>query len=303
MWGNSGDATLIGDDTLQDVNVVLGDPKSDTYWGGYFDFANNWRKSRQAASNEALVFFLNMRLLATARNFLLSSLVHETMHMVNGYQRTVKLGVSHESWLEETTAMMSEDIVVPGLLKDEQGLPYDDIGASRLPFFMWIGGGYSYTANSTGTDLYTYAHGGVLGAFVNRRYGTGLFKRLLTDCSDYNAGQDSYTCFDTAVKNAGGSGMSAEIAQLAASAMSPLTPAQSPAGYGFPQRLEGSYLMPTLDPSVHRGFHQDHSPMLGSTFGATTCVYISDTVPAGSSRYRRNGVIVPSGATLELVIR
>lgn len=300
VWGEHADAGLIGDGPLQDVNVILGDPGQDTFWGGYYSLGNSYLKSTYAGSNEALAFFLNVRLMGSSKLFLMSSLVHEAMHMVNAYQRTIKRGLMHESWLEETTAMMAEDIVVASLLKNNDGQPHNDMTTGRIPGYMGWSGSYGYIGPGWGGG--TYAAGGSFGAFLNRRYGLGLFKRVLNECSGYSITQNSYQCIDQSIKALGGQGFADEFARMAVALMAPLSAAEAPPGFSYPLVQEGIYMLTAFDPTLYMSSHRDNSIRHYEDFQRTSLAYISDAVPSGSSRYRRNGIVVPVGATLSVVI-
>lgn len=300
VWGTHGDPDLIQDEPLQDVNVILGDPGADTGWGGYFSFGNAYLTSKYADSNQALAFVINVHSLDRMKLFLLSSLVHEAMHMANAYQRTVKRGLRHESWLEETTAMMAEDIVVAGLLKNSSGTPYNDISYSRIPSYMSFTGSFGYIGPSWG--LGTYAAGGSFGAFLNRRYGIGLFKQLQDVCNDYTASQTSYRCVDQTIKTMGGQGFADEFARMGITLMAPLSAAETPPGYGYPMVMDGKFTLTAFDPAASPSFHLANSTKYYEEFQRTSMSYISDSVPSGSTRYRRNGAVVPAGSTLSVII-
>jgi hypothetical protein len=51
--------------------------------------------------------------------------------MINFYQRAIVRGTDHDTWLEETSAMMGEDI----LNKRMSGGTFNKIAESRLPAF------------------------------------------------------------------------------------------------------------------------------------------------------------------------
>ena len=300
VWGTHADANLISDATLQDVNVVIGDPGSDTGWGGYYSFANSMTKAQYPNSNEALAFFLNSRLLPGSKLYLMSSLVHEAMHMANAYQRTVRNGWQHESWLEETTAMMAEDIVVPALLNDSAGRPYNDIANGRIPPYMSWSGSFGYIGPGWGGG--TYAAGGSFGAFLTRRFGLDMFRRLLTQCTDGNGTQTSYQCADQAIKGLGGAGFADEFARMGAVLMTPLSLAEQPEGYGYPQMFAGNYLLTSFEPTKSPQWHLPNYTQYDQEVQRTSMAYITDGVPSGTTRYRRLGIVVPVGATLSVII-
>lgn len=196
--------------------------------------------------------------------------------------------------------MMAEDIVVSSLLKDGRGAPYNDITSGRVPHYMSSTGSFGYMGPTWGTG--TYAAGGSFGAFLNRRYGLGLFKQLLNTCADHTAGQTSYQCVDQVIQALGGKGFADEFARLGVSLMTPLSAAETPAGYGFPLVQEGKFTLIAFDPATSSAAHQPNSLKSYEEFQRTSMSYISDAVPSGFTRYRRNGVRVPAGSTLSVVI-
>lgn len=135
VWGtvSPADAPFLISDSpaLQDVNVVFLEvpgEASSKVWAGYFWGGNNFRKSAGtafASSNEALAFFIDASLLKTSagyRSYLGSALLHELTHMANFYQRSVFRGTSNDTWLEETTATMIDDIVPPAVTPDHYSI-------------------------------------------------------------------------------------------------------------------------------------------------------------------------------------
>lgn len=112
---------LINDSAgLQDINVVILNVPSNTGWAGYFAAFNNVLKTYKdpspskidySSSNQALAFFVNATSIKNDPDYVKSTLLHESTHMINFYQRAILRGVDHDTWLEETSAMMSEDIL------------------------------------------------------------------------------------------------------------------------------------------------------------------------------------------------
>ena len=44
-----------------------------------------------------------------------STILHEMTHLVNFYQRSLMIGSPYDTWLEEMSAMMTEDIIAPAV--------------------------------------------------------------------------------------------------------------------------------------------------------------------------------------------
>ncbi|MDY7538334.1 PKD domain-containing protein [Undibacterium sp. RTI2.1] len=294
---------LINDNSgLQDINVVILNVPSDTKWGGYFYALNNELKKYEPKSNEALAFFVNAISIKNDLNYIKSTLLHESTHMINFYQRAIVRGVDHDTWLEETSAMMSEDIFANISLGGT-----DKMTAVRIPGYLKSGGGVNYIK---WTDLATssYAMGGSFGAFINRRYGVVLAKQLVTNCNDNINGTSSptsYTCLDTLIKSLGGNGIADEFVKFGASIFGGMPGAGLPTGFGFPSASYvdngTTYSFGAIDiGSLAKTFQPAVATSLSAGFTATTQTYLKDSITSGT--YTKNSVVVPSGTSVTLVI-
>lgn len=303
VWGAaaSRQSTVIQDapGSLQDVNVVLLNVPASAQWAGYFYGGNNLLKSSLATSNEALAFFINADQIKADLKFATSTLMHESTHMVNFYQRAVARDVVHDTWLEETSAMMTEDIVTPTVVN-----AYNKVLSYRLPIYLATGGNVSYINWTTQSDASpNYAVGGGFGAFLNRRYGLSIFQQLVTACSDGNPATPaltSYTCLDGLIKANGGVGFSDEFSRFGATVFGQLPAVGTPAGYGYPSTAAGSYLLQGADLSALRPVSA--APLV-TAFAATSHTFQRDSIAAGQGSYVRNGVVVPAHTSLVLVIK
>jgi hypothetical protein len=294
-WGSHSYSVLISDSpSKQDLNVVMV-PSKEGY-GGYFWSLNAFDTDDQR-SNKALAFFINVsgfsgdNTPSSTVNYYISTLVHEMMHMVNFYQRNVRRGSSHATWLEETSAMMSEDIVTPTVVSG-----YNKIVTERIPNYMQTGGDVSYI-NWSQLSRNNYAIGGTFGSFMNRRYGLSFFKALQT------CGSDSYACVDSFVNLNGGGNFANEFARMGASIFSLLSGANLPANYGFPSRVEGEYTLSAVDIASLSRMRPNSGSTLSSGFRATSQTFIEDSVGPGRSSYTRNGVLVPAGTSITVIVR
>lgn len=253
VWGpgSSRYTNLIQDTpgSPQNVNVVLLNVPASSTWAGYFFGGNNLLKTASASSNEALAFFINADQVKLDINFVTSTLLHESTHMVNFYQRSVVRGVIHDTWLEETSAMMTEDIVVPTVVNG-----YDKILVERLPAYLATGGNVSYINWPTlANSAPNYAIGGGFGAFLNRRYGLSIYQQLVTSCSDgvsANAALTSYACLEGLIQAGGGVSFSDEFARFGATALGQLPVIGTPRGYGYPATVAGAYSLQAKDLSA-----------------------------------------------------
>lgn len=303
VWGaaSSSFPSVIQDapGALQDVNVVLLNVPASSGWAGYFFGGNNLLKTASASSNEALAFFINADQVKADLNFATATLLHESTHMVNFYQRTVARGVEHDTWLEETSAMMTEDIVVPAVVNG-----YNKILSERLPAYQGSGGNVSYINWPTlASANLNYAIGGGFGAFLNRRYGLSIYQQLVTSCSDGVADMPaltSYACLDGLIKAGGGRGFSDEFARFGATVFGQLPAAGAPGGYGYPGTVSGAYTLQAMDLS---SLGRLPAAALAAGYAATSQTYQRDTLGAGKTSYVRSGVTVPANTTLMLVIK
>lgn len=304
VWGGSEVANrpwLVQESAAQpqDMNIVITNHMgADSGAAGYFYGLNNsyrWRSSRYANSNEALAFFMSGTGLASNPTFYTSTLVHELTHMVNYHQRSIQRGVAHDTWLEETSAMATEDLlaetVTPGVNK---------IVGSRLPSYLRSGGSTSMIDWLDSADTVNYGVGGSLAAFLNRRYGSIWARQLVTDCG---SSATSYTCLDTLLKRAGSDGLADEWERLGSSVFGGMPQRHAPWGYGFPQvQWDGFWLMGA--DTAQQANSRKAAPLDGLTrFGSTGHTYLDDSVPVGATRYVRRGVRVPAGTVLTVVLR
>jgi hypothetical protein len=283
---------------LQDVHIVVTDQMGAAGdVAGYFYGLNNSlrsRSSRYANSNEALAFFISGSGLARDPTFYASTLVHELTHMVNYHQRSVRRGTAHDSWLEETSAMATEDLlaetITPGANK---------IIRSRMPSYVRSGAGVALVDWASSTDSVNYGVGGSFAAFLNRRYGSSWAQQIVTACD----GVTSYACLDTLLRRLGGEGLADEWERLGTTLFGGMPQRHAPVGYGLPQtQLEGFWLMG--GDTVELAGTRKAAPVQSLTrFGRTSHTYLDDQVPAGSTRYQRRGVLVPAGTVLTVVVR
>jgi PKD repeat protein len=280
----------------QDVNVVFLGVPPEVAWGGYFWGGNDFLATFRTGSNEALAFFINAPDARGSTSYYVSVLVHELTHMVNFYQRYIVNRADHATWLEETSAMMSEDIVTPAI---ESG--YSDIPGQRLVPYLRGGGAVSLVSWPDNVPRPNYNMGGSLAAFLDRRYGTAVYQGLVA-CPGTTA-TASYACLDGLIRTNGGAGFADELARMGASAFAALPATGVPDGFGFPQKTTGAYTLAGIDLAGSASQVQDPATALGSVFTATTHTYAVDTVAAGRTTYARTGIVVPPKTTVLLVIR
>jgi Peptidase M30 len=308
VWGSNAARypnDVIQDTVKQDINIVVLNVPINTGWAGYFYGLNNFLKTAGADfvySNEALVFFINANQLQASLNFTLSTLLHETAHMVNFYQRSITRGYEHDTWLEETSAMMTEDIIAPTIIKNADGSGYNKIATTRLPGYLGTGGAVSYI-NWPDLSSSNYHMGGAFGAFLNRRYGLALYKQLVTACVDGTATTTSYGCLDSLIKTNGGVGFADEFTRFGASMFGTLPAVGAPAGYGFPAVTSLGYTLMPIDVASMVSLLPVSPSPLTSGFTATTHSYVRGTLAAGVTTYSRRNIVVPANTSVSVVVK
>jgi PKD repeat protein len=295
-WGPTNFPNLISDSpALLDINVVILDVPNNPGWAGYFDPVNTYKVTSQADSNEALAFFINANSVQSSLNFVTSTLIHEATHMINFYQRGVLRNNDHDTWLEETTAMMNEDILANAVFAGA----YSKI-LGRTNSYLSTGGAVAYsvwpTLTSSGGN---YNIGGAFGGYLNRRYGLSIAKQLVTSCADSGTAASSYSCLDSIIKSNGGTGYADDFARFGASIFARLPSTGQPLGYGYPAKTDGGYTLSAF--SLTNPLPAPAA--LASGYTATTHTYQTDTVAAGKTAYVRNGVVVPANTSLIVVVQ
>ncbi len=322
VWGSVPDAyyssTSIADTATQkqNVNIVILDPGVGADWGGYFYSLNNrlqTTSSLYANSNEALVFFVNAR---QSLNYTQSVLIHELTHMINYYQRFILNKDVYESWLEETTAMMTQDIFdnptqFLNLLNRSACLPI----VCDVQSYATSGAGISYFNWPETISNNHYYMGAAFGAYLNRRFGPNIYLQLTTDCYTAPANTSGRTCLDMLIKANGGESFDAEFARFGASVFGRMGGAGEPTNFGYPaksgsvvlKRTNGagvispimSYSLSAIDLSSMA----IPNPTALTGFPYSTHTYRIDTVANGKTSYIRNNVSVPAKTSLTVVVK
>lgn len=301
-WGtHSYPSDLIG--ASQDIHIIVSNLTRDQRAGGllgYFDPANNFLATRLANSNEALLFFVDSESLAANplwQNVIVSTLAHELVHMINFYQRTVLKStgssvVQYDTWLEEMTAMMAQDIV------DTRLGSYHTLRDTWFP--GWVASG-AYNCNLTtykeDEPCFSYDVGGSFSGYLLRQYGTGLF-RSLAQSGEIN----SVTALDQAIRKYAADDGFAESLRRWGSAIALLDGSASPSRFGYPQRTETVggvlYTLPAINGVDYASLRS--VPALPSSLQpyahAAQIMSITDTI------FTRK-VTIPAGTAFTLVIQ
>ena len=293
-WGSHSYNNLIKDTATakQDINVIFVKTSVSAGWAGYFYGGNNFTSTASNPSNEALAFFINTNGIPSDVDYYVSTLFHEATHMVNFYQNDVKLSKTRQTWLEETSAMMTEDLVTPAVTG------YNKIISYRLPAYLGTGGNISL---NTWPDLSSnhYHMGGAFGAFLNRQYGINIYKQIVSGCISGSAKTDSYACLDSVLLNNGSFGIKEELTRMGATLYARMPAAATPAGYGYGAKSYGAYSLAGVDLTAFT----ISSPISVSTYNSMSQTYLNETIATGKTRYIRNNVVIPAGTNLQVTIK
>ncbi len=299
VWGGvpPGLGTLLISDTptLQDVNVVFLEVQTSVNWAGYFYGCNNFRRGADArcgATNEALAFFIDSGQVKVSRSYIGSALLHELTHMVNFYQRAVSRNIPNDTWLEETTATMTDDMVTPLATPDHVTI----LPGQRILPYVRSGGAISLTSWQYPVQN-SYALAGAFAGLVDRRYGTAILTGTI-GCA--GSGVD---CVDGLIAASGGTSFEDDFGRAGASTLGLFPAVGVPAGYGYPQKTSGVYTIPAIDVSQYASSRKPIATSLLAGFEGGSHTYQLDTIPAGSTVYTRTGVAVPAGTSVLLVIQ
>ncbi len=304
VWGSHTYSNLIGG-TDRPIDIVIlnfdsnGQPFGEV---GYFYSRNAIKQVPiiNPYSNESVSLYLDAETLylggADGLREMLVTMAHEAMHMQNFYRRSVLKGPAHmfAEWLDEASAMMMEDFA--SLSIDEE---YNTIRDVRLPEYI------GYKAGSYNCSLITwtpyaescesYAVSGSFGGFLNRQLGLDFYKAMLTDFSSTN----SASVLDSAIRSVEPTSSLGEQLRRFAATSGALMKSPSPAGYGFPERVDGPFTLPVIDPQTLLP-----SRTLTQSVPATLESYASlPVVRTAVSGIYSETVKVPAGTTLSVVIQ
>ncbi len=292
-WGTHDFNDLIGPNQELDVVLVNFDHDNQPYGlMGYFWSYNNFKRSASTPqSNESLSLYLDTETVyrttgETGLKTQLNTLAHELTHMINFYQRGVVIDNTFDTFLEETTALMMEDVV--GLRVDPD---YHPIRDGRFPDWLNQAG---YNCNLTswdddpGSDCFSYSVNGSFGGYLLRYYGVEFYKQLLRNDSSSN----SITLLDTVIRNVGGLGLADAVRRWGTSIALLPTPG-TPSTFGYPERIDSGYTLPGIHgpdyladrvlpssvPTLLQGYA--HFPVVRTPTGNTYSETIS--VPPGTT--------------------
>lgn len=191
--------------------------------------------------------------------------------------------------------MMTEDLIVPAVTS-----PVIQVVAREyVEPYVRTGGGTSLM-NWGFLSGSSYAAGGSLGAFLNRRYGTAVYVGM----GACRKGTSDYACVDAIVRAQSGLTLEDEFARFGASVFALFPATAIPERYGFPQAsVTGGYVLAPIDVTAYSASRPATAKALGEKFLKTSHTYLVDAVAAGQTSYARAGVSVPKGASLMVIVR
>lgn len=249
-WGEHPFENLIG--AQQPLDIVFFNVDRNGQAGGLagrFSPLNNYLRDPDDEllkySNESLAFEMDTEYLYLLGDFGLqsqiSTLTHELTHMINFYQRGIRMAEEDgrmpyrfDVVVGETVAMMMQDLtdynVDPG---------FHSLYQESMP--LWLGrglGNCSYTLWDADihAPCFGYQQAASFGGYLLRQYGVAFFNGLLFNRSS----TDSLAVLDDAIRRAGGPGF-AEAWRRWGTMAALLPHDASPKGFGMPALSEHGF--------------------------------------------------------------
>lgn len=249
-------------------------------------------------SNESVSLYLDAETLylggPVAFREMHMTMAHEAMHMQNFYRRGVLRGARHvfDRWLEEASATMMEDFA-----SHTVDPAHHSIRDLQFPGYV-VGNMYNCNLTSTAAPFSacdTYAVGGSFGGFLNRQLGLDFYRNLLNDFSSTS----STMVLESAIRSTAPSSSIGDQLRRFAATSGALMRSPSPAGFGFPARVDGGFTLPAIDPQAYLPLRTliQSVPRLLEPYGSLPI-----------SRGAVNGafsetVTIPPGTTLSIVVQ
>lgn len=174
---------------------------------GSFWAKDNYSTAAVPGSNQRIMFYIDSRLYGSeleigetswnSTNYwptsVFSTLAHEFQHMIQFYQKQVKLGAQDatDAWINEMCSMIMEDLVSDPEKMDNpgpRGLTTSDGSAGspgnssgRMPIFNYET--YLQLDKSSGFQLEDYSTAYAFGAWLARNYGGAELLRRVVQCT------------------------------------------------------------------------------------------------------------------------
>lgn len=286
---------------LQDFNIVVFNPPATEDWSGFASAGDvYWRTPLAQYRNEALMVGFNGFYFRDVNfaNFVTSSLVHETMHMINHYQRELSRQKFFSAFLEETIAMMAEDLIPPVVLAS-LGVDFYRT-ESRFSSVLYASDLLSYTNWNSPMTGTLYGIGATFGTTLHRRYGASVLPQLL-QCDNDPLTNGSWTCLDQVIRANGGNGVADEYALMGAAFYGLVSDRNLPWGIGFPATQVNEFRLLSLWPGAYKNV-MPLRVMPMSSFLAASHGYDRVVIANGQTEFARSNVVVPPNTTVTLVV-
>jgi hypothetical protein len=180
--GPGGNGGKDSDSKIQILVYNIGGNTLGYFWGkDYYDQSALDNAGLNLKTNIAEIFYINSSYVSSNLDLICSTQAHEFQHMINFNEKTVKRGLSPNTWYNEMLSMMTQD-VIEGLI-DITPAHQDSVIKSRIPLFLRYYTGSSFTNwyqnDSTGIN---YGKGYAFGAYLLRNYGgAALLKEILAN--------------------------------------------------------------------------------------------------------------------------
>ncbi len=241
-WGtfpSQYNTVLILDTAASDINILLYDIDGDGFPSssegrtvGFFYARDNFSRSSgiqgTATSNQLLMFYIDAPVFSGNASDaswdisdkwpsnVISTLAHEFQHMINFYQKSVLLDANSETWVNEMTSMVTEDLVADkALVNGPRGVSYNNASAGnpgntsgRLPLFNLYNDVAVTQWLNDAEALKSYSINYALGAYLARNFGGAQFFRNVVQCN-----KGDYTAIDYALSQTGSGLRFADILQ------------------------------------------------------------------------------------------
>ena len=179
-WGSDASSTDSNVISATDTIDIALYPMNDERVAGYFWAKDIFKKSDVPASNEKLMLYINSKMYKKSPKEVFTTIAHEFSHLINFYQRDIKLGLNDSTWFKEFLAETTEDLLAQKLNYDSTRYSeYNE--ANYYSITRWYGNVQSYASVHT------------FGAFLLRNYGGAelLHKMSLNKNSDEQAIMDA----------------------------------------------------------------------------------------------------------------
>lgn len=308
-WGNqikANNQSILLDGTEKDIHIVITNLTPDGQpFGiiGYFWALNDIKTAIHPASNGKLMFFIDSETLAynkpSGKNSvgyttIVTTLAHEFQHMIHFYQKNAVMDVQDDTWTDEMTSVMVEDVVGSKLVSPSA----NTLTRSGGRFSNWlnntvceVGKWYGNTATSDGCDVYSsYATHAAFGAYLVRQYGVGILQKIATG---NKVGFDSV---DSAIQSVNaGHTLATALKNFYASAYVNDTVNS----YGFPALADAQYPLNAIVPSSYNPTLKSYS-VLPATLRAYSSVSMLKGKKTGDYT---DTITLPAGASVAVVVK